>query len=143
MSIPVSQVKYSDINTFYGSNTKLEVLVNEDAISNTYLNLVLIPPRSRKFRPTFSAYMQTYINQNVTPSTANQIKQALISNLTEWQPYGQIDISRTQVIPMSNNAGYFLDIVYQSLLTGIPGRLTLQLVVKQFANVSTTAGFGQ
>lgn len=143
MSVPLSKGIYFDVNSFYGSNPLLEVLANEDAISNTYLNLILIPPRSRKFRPTFSAYMHTYINQNVTPSTANQIKQALLSNLKEWQPYGQIDIQRTQVIPMPNGAGYFLDIVYQSLLTGIPGRLTLQLVVKQFANVSTVAGFTQ
>ncbi len=142
MAVPLSQSIYFDVNTFYGSNPGLEVLGNEDAITNTYLNLLLIPPRSRKFRPTFSAYMHTYLNQNVTPSTANQIKQALINNLSEWQPYGQINVQLTQVIPMPNGAGYFLDIVYQSLLTGIPGRLTLQVVVKQFANVSTV-GFGQ
>lgn len=119
---------FSDFNTLVGLNSKQAIVVNDDAVANVVLNIVLIQKRSRKFRTTYGAASHFFLQKQVTAENAEQYRMTLYQDLTKWA--GQVakfDMAGIQVRPLPNYDGYGVVIVYKSNLSGYYNQVSIQL----------------
>jgi len=66
------------------------LVTNADAVKRSVRTLLLTGPFERRFRPYIGSGLQKYLFENVTPVTAELIRQAIITTITNWEPRARL-----------------------------------------------------
>lgn len=119
--------KLIDINTLFGVTNEHDLVRDEGAIINSYVNIISISKRSRKFRPNYGSSAYSFLGQPISVGTAMQLQSAIASDLQRFQPYATVGPSDVQVTINSNYTGYDLIVSYTSRLTSVKNTINFQL----------------
>jgi hypothetical protein len=92
-STVVQEVKYSDftnnIQSFYGSND-VALIKNEDAVSNSIRNLLLLNRGERFFAPEIGSNIKALLFENITPITTSALKSYIIETIDNFEPRAKL-----------------------------------------------------
>lgn len=122
-----------DINTLFGETSNQDIVSDEMAIINMITNTLLIPTRSRKWRPTFGSSQQNFLNRPVNAANAESLRLSTYQSLNTWVPYAVITLNDIQLELNATRTGYLMDVAYKSKLSGYSGNVGFEL----FANTGT------
>ncbi len=123
-----NNILFSDFNTLVGLNNKQAIVINDDAVANVVLNIVLIQKRSRKFRIGYGASSHFFLQKQVTAENAEKYRMTLYQDLTKWAgSVAKFDMAGIQVKPLQNYDGYGVVILYKSNLSGYYNQVSVQL----------------
>lgn len=123
----MSEGKLVDVNTMYSVTSLSELTRDEGSIINQIINVVIVPKRTRKFRPNFGSSLSDFLGKPVTPVTARAIRDALYKDLQRYVPHATINVNDIQVNLSQNIIGYSLRIAYTSRLSGARNSVDLDI----------------
>lgn len=76
--------------------------VNVNAVKRAVRNLLLTGMYERRFRPYIGSGLQKYLFENVTPTTAQLIRESIITTITNFEPRAKLVAVRVQADPDYN-----------------------------------------
>ena len=123
----MADARYIDINTMLGVSNNNDIVRDEGAIINSIINIILIPKRTRKWRPAFGSSLHDFLGRPATTSTALQIRASLLVDLNKYIPYAKIGVNDVRVISNATGTGYELIITYTSKLTNSQSSATFSV----------------
>lgn len=129
MKSPINDEEiYSDIISNYNMHPikkDLVRLVNEAAVKTAIKNLLYTNKTERFFQPTVGANLRKHLFENMTPITANAIKEDIEETISNFEPRCRlIDV---QVIPLYEQDSYSVTILFYLINTVDPVSMSLTL----------------
>jgi phage baseplate assembly protein W len=98
-------VRYSDFKVDVDEHPvskDLALSVNADSVKRSVRNLLLTGTYERRFRPQIGSGLQKYLFENVTPVTAQLIRQSILLTLSNFEPRARVVSVRVKVSPDQN-----------------------------------------
>jgi phage baseplate assembly protein W len=87
------EVKYADftnnLQSFFGS-TDIALRVNEDAVTNSIRNLLLLNRGERFFAPELGSNIRALLFENITPVTTSSLKSYVIETIENFEPRARL-----------------------------------------------------
>lgn len=99
-------VRYSDIKADleeHPATQDLALSTNAIAVKRSVRNLMLTGMYERRFRPHIGAGLQKYLFENVTPVTAQLIRQSIITTIENFEPRAKLIAVKVRVNPDYNS----------------------------------------
>ena len=100
MTLTVSNALYSDINSLIGVIGNTVLMLNEDAVLNSVINIISTRKGERIFDPEFGSKIPDLLFEPIDAQTAHDIKISMILAIEKWEPRVKIHSGRTSVIPI-------------------------------------------
>lgn len=98
-------VRYSDVKADleeHPATRDLALSINAAAVKRAVRNLLLTGMYERRFRPFIGAGLQKYLFENISPATAQLIRQAIITAIENFEPRAKLIAVRVTVNPDGN-----------------------------------------
>lgn len=105
-----ASVIYSDVNLDVNTESKLELVYNEDAISKSIVTILGTRKGTRVFRRSFGSYVYDILFDPMDDISVNRLRREIIDAIEEWEP--RIKLSNTEVLPDYDNQQYFVEMTY-------------------------------
>lgn len=124
---PQTKIVYSDIQRDFkfDSRGRIKMSYNQDAVSDSVLNICCTMKGERMFLPEFGSEVMSMLFQPMTPNLANQAAKQLKLDIERWEPRVVID-----------NVNYTVDanakMVGIQIMCHIPGSNQIFTVAKSF-----------
>ena len=100
------QVRYTDFKADleeHPATRDLALSTNAVAVKRSVKNLLLTGTYERRFRPHIGAGLQKYLFENVSPVTAQLIRQAIVTAIENFEPRARLISVRVRVAPDNNS----------------------------------------
>lgn len=104
-------VIYSDVNLDVNTESKLELVYNEDAINKSVVTILGTRKMTRPFRRSFGSYINDILFDPMDDITTNRIRREIIDAIEEWEP--RIVLDKTEVLPDYPNQQYYVELTYR------------------------------
>ena len=117
--LPKGRLFFLDVNSRYGEDGNLKVLLSEDAaIKNQVNNILSTPLGSEPFEPEFGSLLPWRIMEPISAATAWLIETDTIAAVQRWMGNRiLVDRSLCYVRPLETEEGYSIYLKYQILRT--------------------------
>lgn len=122
-------VVFSDVNLDVNTESKLELVYNEDSINKSIITILGTRKGSRVFRRNFGSYVHDILFDPMDAGSVNSLRRELIDAISEWED--RIVLDKTEVLPDYPNQQYFVEITYRIPALGNKVS-TLNFNLKQF-----------
>ena len=102
---PSKNIVFKDLDLNFQANPntkKLNVLTGDVAVSRALRNLILTDFYERPFHPEIGCNLRALLFDNILPSTAKNIKNAIVRAIENYEPRIQIHNLIVQAVPEKN-----------------------------------------
>lgn len=106
-----SSVIFSDVNLDLNTESKLELVYNEDAINKSIVTILGTRKSTRPFRRDFGSYVNDILFDPMDEITTSRLRREIIDAIQEWEP--RISLDKTEVILDYPNQQYFVELTYR------------------------------
>ncbi len=120
---------FVDVNSRFGENNRPELVSDVDAINEKIDNIIFIRPGERLFRPTFAGWIYNYLFEPVDDVTASLILVETSRIFSLWLPELTLLLQDSSVVPMGDEHGYDVSLVYQVNALSFTGNYMRQIVL--------------
>lgn len=112
-----------DLNADYNLNTRPEILLDNQAINGSLRNLLRCRVGSRRMLREYGTYLFAFLQEPLTPITADSIFTSLVQSIERWEPRVKIDLVNSLIEPDTRMPGYRITLLYTILKTNIVSQL--------------------
>jgi len=105
---PEGEVVYSDVNISLGTRSNYELVLNEQAVQQSIINIITTRKGSRPFRRDFGSNLLDLVFDPLDDVTARRMRNQLMNEIAAQEP--RVVIEAVEVIPDYDNDMYYLNI---------------------------------
>ena len=105
----VTDCTWLDVNSQFTTNLQPERCADVNSILFvSFFNLMNCPigARGRIFQPEYGSSLMWFLQESISPITAQKIRLAIMQIFGRWEPRFELDYRETQIIPDYSLPGY-------------------------------------
>lgn len=106
-----STVVFSDVNLDLNTESKLELVYNEDSINKSIVTILGTRRSTRPFRRNFGSYVNDILFDPMDEISTSRLRREIIDAIQEWEP--RITMDKTEVLLDYPNQQYFIELTYR------------------------------
>ena len=105
---PNGEVIYSDVNIALGGRSNYELVLNENAVQQSIINIITTRKGSRPFRRDFGSNLMDLVFDPLDEVTARRMRNQLLNEIAAQEP--RVVIEDVGVVPDYDNDQYYVNI---------------------------------
>ncbi len=105
---PNGEVIYSDVNIALGGRSNYELVLNENAVQQSIINIITTRKGSRPFRRDFGSNLMDLVFDPLDEVTARRMRNQLLNEIAAQEP--RVVIEDVEVVPDYDNDQYYVNI---------------------------------
>ena len=120
---------FADLNSDVTKNKKPFVLLDDDALKQQIKNVLTTLRGSEEWDVNFGSNVPLFLHEPQTENTAKSLRSSILSALNN-QLKNLISVNKggIRVNPLTNERGYYVDIIYRRRDTGAKAQYKFNLV---------------